>query len=208
MQKFTLLVGGQDTDTGVYEYFPYADKQVSDFKTTFKALTKLKMGRIAEDSDETADYIFAKYCVGKDDTNLKAIESAHKASQTFRYFPISVRRKILRDIHKYLLQKKDELIKLLIIEGHPKKLAEWEFSGMEKAYRKESLDLFKNEMRKEVGRYENETLYWARKSDGVICMSPPKNAACSNSLTAGFTFLGGNTLIIKPPLKMPIDNLR
>ena len=207
MEKFTLLVDGQDLDTGIYEYFPYTDKTLTDFKTTFRILTQLKIGKLQEESEEANKYIFAKYCVGKEDTNLKAIESAYKASLHFRYFPVSARRKILYDIHKYLVQKKEELIKLLAVEGHPRKLAEWEFSGMEKAYRKESLDLFKDELWTEVGRYDKETLYWARKPDGVICMSPPRNASCSNSLIAGFVFLGGNTLIIKPPLKMPIATI-
>jgi len=207
MRNFTLLIDGKDLDTGIYEYFPYAEKYITDFRTTFKILTQLKMGKLSEDSEQVNKYIFAKYCAGKDDTNLKAIESAYKASKRFRYFPVAARRKIIYDIHKYLLQKKDELIKLLIIEGHPRKLAEWEFSGMEKAYRKESLDLFKDELWREVGRHGKETLYWARKPDGVICLSPPKNASCSNSLTAGFVFLGGNALIIKPPLKMPIATI-
>jgi acyl-CoA reductase-like NAD-dependent aldehyde dehydrogenase len=207
MKKFTLLINGQDLDTGIYEYFPYADKYISDFRTTFRILTQLKMGKLSEDSQEANEYIFAKYCIGKEDTNLKAVESAYKASLRFRYFPVSARRKILYDIHKYLIQKKEELIKLLVIEGHPRKLAEWEFSGMEKAYRKESLDLFKDELWREVGRIGKETMYWARKPDGVVCLSPPKNASCSNSLTAGFVFLSGNTLIIKPPLKMPIATI-
>jgi len=207
MEKFTLLLNGQDLDTEVYEYFPYADKAISDFKSTFRVMTQLKTGKLLENSPDVNKYISAKYCVGKDDTNLKAIEAAYKASQHFRYFPVSARRKILYDIHKYLIQKKEELIKLLVIEGHPRKLAEWEFSGMEKAYRKESLDLFKDELWREVGRIGKETMYWARKPDGVICLSPPKNASCSNSLTAGFVFLGGNTLIIKPPLKMPIATI-
>lgn len=207
MQKFTLLVNGQDLDTGIYEYFPYADKYITDFKATFRILTRLKTGKLPENSPEVNEHISAKYCVAKEDTNLKAIESAYRASQVFRYFPVSARRKILYDIHKHLIQRKEELIKLLVIEGHPRKLAEWEFSGMEKAYRRESLDLFKDELWKEVGRRGRENLYWARKPDGVICMSPPKNASCSNSLTAGFVFLGGNTLIIKPPLKMPIATI-
>ncbi|MCM8796234.1 MAG: aldehyde dehydrogenase family protein [Candidatus Omnitrophica bacterium] len=203
MEKFTLLIDGKDLDTEVYEYFPYADKYISDFKTTFRILTQLKMGKIFEDSPEANEYIFAKYCVGKEDTNSKAIESAYKASKVFRYFPVAKRRKILYDIHKYLIQKKEELIKLLIIEGHPRKLAEWEFSGMERSFCKESLDLFKNELWKEVGYIDGETIYWARKPDGVVCVNPPRNAPTS-SLGAAFALLGGNTLIIKPPLKLPL----
>lgn len=207
MEKFTLLINGEDIDTGNYEYFPYTDKKISDFETTFRILTRLKTGKLAEDSDQVNEYIYAKYCVGKEDSNQKAIESAYKASQRFRYFPVSARRKILYDIHKNLAQKKEEIIQLLIIEGHPRQLAEWEFSGMEKGSRKESLDLFKDELWREIGCYGQETLYWARKPDGVVCLTPPKNASCSNSLVVASAFLGGNTLIVKPPLKMPIATI-
>ncbi len=207
MEKFTLLIDGQDVDTGNCEYFPYTDKKISDFETTFRILTRLKTGKLAEDSEQVTKYIYAKYCVGREGTNLRAVESAYKASQRFRYFPVSARRKILHDIHKNLIQKKEGIIQLLIIEGHPRQLAEWEFSGMEKAYRKESLDLFKDELWREVGRNGEETLYWARKPDGVVCLTPPKNASCSNSLIAAFAFLGGNTLIVKPPLKIPLATI-
>ena len=99
------------------------------------------------------------------------------------------------------------MLNLFVIEGHPRKLCEWEFSGMEKAYRPESLDFLKDELWTEVGRGKNETMYLARKPDGVVCVSPPKNAPCSNSLTAGFTLLAGDTLIVKPPLRTPLSTI-
>ena len=162
MRKFTLLVGGKDLDTGVYEYFPYADKMITDYRMAYKIITQLKLGQLSEDSPEAQEYVYAKYCVGRDDTNIKAIEAAYKASKIFRYMPVSIRRNILGDIHQKLLEKKEEFFKMLIAEGHPRKLAEWEFSGMEKAYRDESLDFFKNELWREIGKIGDETMYWAK----------------------------------------------
>ncbi|MFA6321537.1 MAG: aldehyde dehydrogenase [Candidatus Omnitrophota bacterium] len=204
MRTFTLLANGQDLDTGTYEYFPYADQVIKDFKTPYRIISSLKKGVNVPNAD---DYVYAKYCVGDNETNKKAIEAAYKASQKFRYFPVSIRRKILGDIHKNLLERKEELLNLFVIEGHPRKLCEWEFSGMEKAYRPESLNFFKSELWREIGRKSNETMYMVRKPDGVVCISPPKNAPCSNSLTAGFALLGGNTLIVKPPLRTPLATI-
>lgn len=206
MEKFTLLVDGKDLDTGVYEYFPYADKYISDFKTTFRITTQLKLGKLQEESPEVKDYIFAKYCIAKEDTNQKAIEAAYKAFQKFRYFPLEKRRKILGDIHKNLVEKKEKLIELFIIEGHPKKLAEWEFNGLETSFRKKSLDFFKNELYREIVKSGKEKIYLQRKPDGVVCVIPPKNAP-SSSMGAAFALLSGNTLIIKPPLKSPISTI-
>lgn len=205
MKSFSLLINGKDLDTGVYEYFPYADRVISDFKATYKVIMAVKKGKA--ESSEANKHIYAQYCVGDDDTNKRAIDAAYAASRKFRYFPVSVRRKILGDIHQNLLDRKDELIDIFVVEGHPRKLAEWEFSGMEKAYRKESLDYFKDELWEEVGRGGQETMYLARKPDGVVCVSPPKNAPCSNSLTVGFALLGGNTVIVKPPLHSPLSTI-
>lgn len=207
MNKFTLLVNGQDLDTGIYEYFPYADKKISDFKTTFRILTQLKLGKLAEDSDEVNKYIFAKYCVGKENTNLRAMEAAYKAFNEFRNFPLSVRKKILFDMYELLLKNKEKFINLLIIEGHPRKLAEWEFEGMKIGSSPETINFYCNQIQKEIGRYGNEILYWARRPDGVVSVSCPGNASASSSYNAILAFLVGNTLVIKPSLKAPISTI-
>jgi len=204
MKTFTLLIDGKDFDTGSYEYFPYADKMILDFKGTYKIVSDVKKGMLPSGAEE---FIFARYVVADDETNGMAIESAYKASQAFRHFPVSVRRKIMLDMHDNLVSKKEEIIRLLIIEGHPKKLAEWEFSGMEKGCRPESINLFKDMLWTEVGCIGNETVYTARKPDGVVCVSPPKNAPCSNSLIASYALLGGNAIIVKPPLRSPLSTI-
>jgi acyl-CoA reductase-like NAD-dependent aldehyde dehydrogenase len=207
MQKFTLLINGTDLDTGIYEYTPYIDKKLTDFKTTFRIITQLKTGKLSEDSENIKEYISAKYCIGKEDTNTLAIESAHRAFQEFRNFPLSLRKKILLDMHNLLLEKKEEFLRLLIIEGHPRKLAEWEFEGMKIGSSSETINFYCKQIQREIGRYGNEILYWARRPDGVVCVSPPGNASASNSYNAILVFLVGDTLIIKPPLREPISTI-
>ncbi len=204
LKTFTLLVNGKDLDTGNYQYFPYADKAITDFQTTREVIQRLKSG---EKPREYEKYIYARYCVNRPDTNLNAIEAAYKASQTFRYFSLAARRRIYDDMYDLLIKNKEEIIKLLILEGHPRKLAEWEFSGMEKGCVRETITFYKDEIRSEVGKHEKETVYWVRKPDGVVCLCPPRNASCSNSFTAALTFLAGNTLIVKPPLKNPVSTI-
>ncbi len=207
MKEFTLLINGEDLNTGIYEYYPYSHKYISDFRNVFKLLTKLKIGKISESEKIVEEYIFAKYCVGREDTNSLAIDSAYKAFKNFRYFPLAKRKKILLDMYALLLEKKKEFINLLIIEGHPLKLAEWEFEGMRIGSSPETINFYSKHMQKEVGRYGKEFLYWVRRPDGVICVSPPKNAAASNSYNAILAFLSGNTLIMKPPLKQPLSTI-
>ncbi|MCX5697473.1 MAG: aldehyde dehydrogenase family protein [Candidatus Omnitrophica bacterium] len=207
MKKFTLLLNGKDLDTGTYDYFPYTDKKIGDFEKTFRILTQLKMGKLSEDSVEANEFIYAKYCIGKDDTNKSAIESAYKAYKKFRKFPLSSRKKIFLDMYKLLLEKKEEFIKILITEGHPRKLAEWEFEGMQIGSSPETIDYYCKQIQKEIGRHDNEILYLTRRPDGVICASPPGNASASNSYNAILAFLVGNALVIKPPLRDPVSTI-
>jgi len=199
-----LFVNGKDIDTGKYEYFPYADQVILDFKKTYQIITKLKKGENPEDVDK---YIYGKYCVGDNELNKQAIDAAHKASKIFRNFSVSKRKKILYDIHKYLVLNKDEIIKLLSIEGHPYNLAKWEYSAMDNAFCKTTLDLFKDSIWNEIGSVDKEKLYLVRKPDGVVTLVPPKNASASNSLSAAYCFLAGNAVIVKAPLKAPLATI-
>jgi acyl-CoA reductase-like NAD-dependent aldehyde dehydrogenase len=207
MHKFTLLINGNDIDTGLYDYLPYASKKFTDFRTTFRILTRLKTGKLTEDSKEVKEFIYAKYCIGTDEINKSAIESAYRASRIFRGFSLDVRRKIMKDIHALLVENKKQIIELFVIEGHPTKLAEWEFEGMEKGVAEQTLDLYKKQMWEEKGIFEDEEIIVARKPDGVICLSPPKNAPASNSFVACGVMQSGNAIIVKPPLKNPISTI-
>lgn len=204
MRTFTLLVDGKDLDTELYEYYPYADKAIADPRGTRRIIRELRAGH---QPPSWEDSIYARYCIGRDDTNQQALAAAHRASQQFKQFPLSARRKIYDEMHRLLLAHREDFLRLLTIEGHPRKLAEWEFEGMEIGSRPDTIDFYKEQLRREIGRTGDEILYWARKPDGVVCLSPPGNASASNSYTAILVFLAGNTLVIKPPLKAPLATI-
>lgn len=204
MKTYPLLIDGNDLDTGRYEYFPVADKSIVDLHGTLRILRELRAGRVPPGSE---DYIYARYCVATEQTNQQAIEAAHKASQIFQHFSPSKRKKILDTIYQLLCEHRQRLIDLMVVEGHPRNLAEWEFLGMEQAYKSETVDFYRSQLVSDVAHADGEDSYLARKADGVLCVSPPKNAACSNSLLAAFALLGGNTIIVKPPLRMPISTM-
>ena len=120
MEQFSLFVDGKDVDTGKYEYFPYSDQTILDFKKTYQVITKLKKGEPPEDADK---YVYAKYCVGDNELNKKAIEAAYNAGKIYRKFNVLKRKKILYSISDKLAKYKSEVLKILAIEGHTRKLA-------------------------------------------------------------------------------------
>ena len=204
MQFYKLLIDGALVDTGRYKFFPRADASIHDPLTVMKMQRELAKGVARANVD---DVFFAKYCLANEELVKRAVRAAHNASEIFRDFSFSKRKKIMQDIHEILLGKRRDIIDLMIVEGHPERLAAWEFAGMEMAYRSESIEFFKSQLRGSYGVINGESLGWIRKPDGVVVVSPPGNASCSNSLTAGFALLAGNTIIVKPPLRAPIATL-
>lgn len=203
LPKFTLLIDGEDVDTGKYRYYPVAEKAVTEPMNTFEILSQAKKGKL---NRNYKDYIFAKYCIGDGNINQMAVESAFKAFKIFRKFSLERRRKIIGDIFDLVLANREVLIELLVAEGHTRNLAAWQLWGIERTFSKKSIDFYKSEMWKDLSE-ENESIYLARRPDGVVCLSPPKNAPASNSLLAIMAFLAGNTLIIKPPIRNPISTI-
>lgn len=204
MKFFPLLINGKDVDTGKYRFLPYADAAIINPTLSLQAQRKAQKDESAPGLDEL---LFAKYAICDESHVESAIRAACTAEKIFSGFSFSRRVKIMNDIHELLIEKRRELLDLMIVEGHPEKLAEWEYLGMEMAYRNESIQHFKSELRGSYGERNGEATGWIRKPDGVVCVSPPGNASCSNSLTAGFALLGGNTVIVKPPIRSPIATL-
>lgn len=205
MLFFPLLIGGQDRDTKEYSFIATADEMIKD------PVNCIRLQRLAvknEHDPSLKSAIYAKYCIAHEQDIDDSIQFAYKASQEFKCFSFSKRAKMMNDIHDLLLEEKAKLLELMMYEGHPEELALWEYAGMEMAYRRECIEYFKTQLRGSFGVHgRNESLGWVRKPDGVVVVSPPGNASCSNSMTAGFALLGGNTIILKPPLRAPVATL-
>lgn len=204
IQRFMLLINGEKVDTGGYEYFPYAEKLISDRNTTLKMMGQLRAGNLPAGYE---DYVSAQYCIGTNRSNQLAMEAACQASQEYRHWPLKKRRKILDDVHAGLLARKEKLVGLLVAEGHPEMLAEWEFEGVEASLRKKSLDMYFSHLNEPLKGKGSEKMILKRRPDGVVGVIPPKNASASSSLVALSSLLAGNALIIKPPLRSPIATM-
>ncbi|HUL36160.1 MAG TPA: aldehyde dehydrogenase family protein, partial [Thermodesulfobacteriota bacterium] len=201
---YPLWIGGKDIDTGLYGFAANAHKLIANPVETRNILEILNEGFIPEDYAENA---YAAYSIANDVNIDQSIETAVEAWQDYRYVTINRRRRLFLDIHENIKNHRDQLIDLMVREGHPFRLSEWEINGMVKATEPRTVDFYIDQLFKKVGVDNNEHLYLARKPDGVVCVLPPGNAPCPNSLLAVFALLAGNALIIKPPLRSPVSTM-
>lgn len=201
MKSYNLFIDGQDISTDRFDFSPIASEMIVNPRKILKTLSQLKKGEISSD-----DSVFAKYYLADEKHIDQAIVAANKAFHAFKKFPFNKRAQIIIDVHSVLKKKKDEFIALLIKEGHPYKLAVWQYDNMINGTSKENINYYMSCIRQRLMDRQEEIII-TKKPDGVILVIPPRNAPASNSLVALASILIGNALIIKPPQQLPVSTI-
>jgi acyl-CoA reductase-like NAD-dependent aldehyde dehydrogenase len=109
-------------------------------------------------------------------------------------------------VHQELIKRKEEFIGLLVAEGHPRRLAVWQFENMANGTSRDNVKFYLSMIEKKA-RNRGEEILLVKKPDGVVLVIPPRNAPASNSFVALSALITGDTLIIKPPQKLPISTI-
>lgn len=200
MRTYSLLIDGKDAPGLGWTYVIRASAFIDDPEGSIRRKRDLELGVRQPDDEDPG--IVARCAWGGREDNEAAIGAAHRAAQIFSRSPIEVRAAILRDICERLRMRAAEFVDILVAEGHPRRLAEWELSGCLRGLSAQNLESSIRQLRQEfdVG---SRRLLLNRKPDGVVCVNPPNNAAASNAGLGILALLAGNTLVVKAPRACP-----
>lgn len=198
-----MLIDGQD-DTGLgWTYVVRASALIADPQRGFNLKRGLELGSIEMPLSDTDQSDVVARCAWGDAThNQRAIAAAARASESFSRFSLPQLREIGADFYRELLARTDELVEILVHEGHPLKLARWEVSGVVRGLDEPTRQWYYKQF-KESFTIDGRDLQLVRKPDGVVCVNPPQNAAASNSAMGSLALLAGNTLVVKVPRNTP-----
>ena len=105
-------------------------------------------------------------------------------------------------VHEEVLRRREDFLDVLVAEGHPRKLAEWEVAGVLQGTSPDTLTLWRRQLHEEH-QIGPRRLVLVRKPDGVVVLSPPQNAAASNSVLGVPALVAGNSLVVKAPRSSP-----
>lgn len=201
MRSYPLLVGGRDLEGRGWTYVAHASAFLRDRDATFNRKRQLELGETPAAADEE---LFAGRCSwGDDGENVAAIEAAAAAAREYGRFPLARRRKIFARMMDRIHTRAAELIEVLVAEGHPRRLAEWETAGITTGGDSRTVDWLMQQLHREFEDGERR-IRLTRKPDGVVCVNPPQNAAASNSALGLFALLAGNALVVKAPRSCPL----
>jgi acyl-CoA reductase-like NAD-dependent aldehyde dehydrogenase len=201
VRSFPLHVGGEDRDGVGWRYVMSADAMIANPRKSFAVKRALELGREVQADDLTL--VAGRCAFGEDQDNLDALQAAAQASRQLRLVPLATRREIGYSMHAQIDEHAGEIIEVLVAEGHPRRLAEWEVDGMLQATSRPSVDWAFEQISQTFEDGERRMLL-TRKPDGVVCINPPQNAAGANSALGIMALLAGNALVVKAPKTAPL----
>ncbi len=202
MKSYPMLIDGQDDQGSGWTYVLRASALIADPQGAFNLKRGLELGSIDPESVKDNAAVVARCAWGEEDCNRRAIAAASQASESFGRFPVSKLREIAAEFHREVLARAEELVEILIVEGHPRRLAEWEVSGVVRGVDELTRDWYYDQFEQRFSIAERD-LQLLRKPDGVVCVNPPQNAAASNSAMGALALLAGNALVVKTPRSTP-----
>jgi acyl-CoA reductase-like NAD-dependent aldehyde dehydrogenase len=200
MRSYCSYIAGTDVTSSSWIYTVRASALLKDFLSNLKV--KRKLEKESGDPGDQYPNIVARCAVTADNDLEQALIRAKEAGPIWASFSIEQRLSIAERFHVAVLMRREEFIDVLVAEGHPRKLAEWEIAGILQCSSPESLKLWKRQLHEEC-RIGPRRLMLVRKPDGVVVLSPPQNAAASNSVGGLSSLVAGNTLVVKAPKSCP-----
>ncbi|MFJ4187292.1 aldehyde dehydrogenase family protein [Kitasatospora sp. NPDC089509] len=200
MKSYPLHIDGQDVEGDRWIYVVRSSAFLEDPKPAFDLKRSLELNRGAVPTDD----VVARCALGGMDANDAAVRAARKASRAWGRTPQAVRSRIVVEFNRRLAARADELIEILIAEGHPRRLAQWEVSGMLCGTDEATIRWYESQLH-QTFESQGRRIDLVRKPDGVVCVNPPQNAAGSNSTMGIFALLAGNTLVVKAPRSSPLS---
>lgn len=200
MRSYPLYIDGKDLEGERWTYVVRASAFLRDVRAAFALKRALETGRPAQ---VTEDVVGRCAVAGPGDNEL-ALQAARRASRTFRLLPLRTRSQMVLEFNQALADRQDEVIEILIAEGHPRRLAQWEVSGMLLGCDPATIRWYESQLHQSF-ESDGKLLELVRKPDGVVCVNPPQNAAGSNAALGVPAILAGNALVVKAPRSAPLS---
>jgi acyl-CoA reductase-like NAD-dependent aldehyde dehydrogenase len=198
-----MLIDGCDDPGLGWTYVVRASALIADPERAFNLKRGLELGSIEPEHACQHEDVVARCAWGDATHNERALAAAGRASEIFGRFDLRQLREIGADFHRELLARADELVELLIVEGHPRRLAQWEVSGVAQGLDEITRDWCYSQLHQSFA-VDGRELQLVRKPDGVVCVNPPQNAAASNSAMGSLALMAGNALVVKVPRSAPV----
>lgn len=203
---YLSYVDGKNIPSTEWVYVLDAAALLDDAFTNLTLKRKLERGQWhgGPAGGELPPTIVGRVAKADRDTVEHALQAAARAGREWSAVPLDVRLEQLGTLlHDRLADRAEEIIDILVKEGHPLALARWQVSGMLECFGPESLGFYRTQMLQEF-RHGAREISVRRQPDGVVCLNPPQNAPLSSALLGVTSLFAGNALVVRAPRSAPL----
>lgn len=200
MRSYCSYIAGSDVPSESWVYTVRSSALLDSFLPNLKLKRELERG--SRNDGDSSPAVAARCALTSDGHLQEALVRAKEAAPQWGAFPLDTRMRLGERVHEEVLRRREEFAEVLVAEGHPRRLAEWEIAGVLQGTSPATLELWRRHMREEH-RIGPRRLVLVRKPDGVVVLSPPQNAAASNSILGVPALVAGNSLVVKAPRSSP-----
>lgn len=160
----------------------------------------------AHDSLSPHPWLVGRAAVIDDQHVEQAIHAAAVAAPQWAAWTPVERIELMARFETELKERSEEFVNLLVAEGHPRRVVEWELSGMVAQTSRPS----REEMaaRAASGWADEDSDQMVRqRPDGVVAVIPPANAAAPLAAAAVAILAAGNAVVLRAPRSGPLSTL-
>lgn len=196
----TSYVNGFEIPT---ERYVYTVSTRSILEDAFSALTlkrNLEQGNLP--AEEAAGHAVGRCGIADADVVEYALQAAADAAPAWAATPLETRMRLGAGIRERLRHGHERLAEVLIAEGTPRVLAEWQISGLFETFSEETLGFCAGMMHQEFSAGPRRLLV-RRVADGVVCVNPPQNAPAASALFGITALMAGNPVVVRAPRSAP-----
>ncbi|PKW11911.1 Acyl-CoA reductase [Streptomyces sp. 1222.5] len=204
MLTYGSYIGGNQTYSGEWTHTVRASAMLDDVIGSIRTKRDLDRGRLP--ADRAPESVIGRCAVGDHHDVEAALAAASAAVRTWAATPLRHRLRFVAELHRLTREKHDDIVEMLVAEGHPRALARWEVSGILVNTREDTRDFLATQLEQHIDAGERRFTL-RRVADGVVCLNPPQNATLANAMLGAWALAAGNALVVRAPRSAPLGVL-
>ncbi|MFD3808942.1 aldehyde dehydrogenase family protein [Streptomyces sp. NPDC058619] len=201
MHSYEVWVAGAEEPGIRWVYWPRVGQLLREPFRVLGLKARLERG---EDLPYDDRLLAGRVALSAPEQGLRALAAARAAQPAWARVPLADRLELLHGVRQAVAERHDELSALLIAEGHPVRLAAWELASLACAFHPDSVAEYAAQLEQPERISAGRRIRMVRKADGVVCLSPPRNAPTSNSFYGVVALAAGNALVVNAPPTAPL----
>jgi acyl-CoA reductase-like NAD-dependent aldehyde dehydrogenase len=198
---YLSYVGGAEIEAERYVYTVTTRSILEDVFTSLTMKRRLEQG--VQDPFAADTNVVGRCALADPDVIARACVAAATAAPGWAEVPLATRMQLGAGIRERLHQGHAGLVDVLVAEGNPRSLVEWQVAGLFETFSEETLDWCARQMHQEFV-CGPRTLLIRRMADGVVCVNPPQNAPAASALFGITALLAGNAVVVRAPRSAPL----